>query len=146
MTRDPGQFFLFFCDDGHVRLRLLPQHLAICRLPASDPIPSWASGSILSITRTESELSIVSEASTVPLDVQTVSGWRALRVEGVLDFSLTGVLASLAQPLAAAGVSIFAISTYDTDYILVRETDVPTAIEALSSAGHFTAAGDSAVG
>jgi len=128
-----------------VRLQLLPQPLAISRLAASAPIPPWASGSILSITRTESELSIVSEASAVPGGVQSVAGWRALRVEGVLDFSTTGVLASLAQPLAAAGVSIFAISTYDTDYILVRETDISRAIEALSSAGHFTATASPAV-
>ena len=119
-----------------MRLEILPKALAICRLAAADAVPPWANGPFLSITRTESELSIVCDFTAVPQDVKSVAAWRALRVEGPLDFSLTGILASLAQPLAEAAISIFAISTYDTDYVLVREGDLAKAIEILSLAGH----------
>ena len=120
-----------------MRLIVLPDALAVARLDPTDAIPRWAAqGSIASITRTPEELSIVSAEAAVPPDVPAERGWRALRVAGRLDFSLTGVLASLAGPLAAAGVSIFAISTYDTDYVLVREHALTAAIACLSAAGH----------
>jgi hypothetical protein len=119
-----------------VQLRVLPRRLAICRLGPTDIVPSWAAGEFVSVTRTESELSIVCAEESAPADVTSNRGWRALRVEGVLDFALTGVLASLAQPLAEAAVSIFAVSTFDTDYVLVKEADLMRATEALSAAGH----------
>jgi len=122
-----------------VRLRLLSDRLAICRLDPANPAPSWPSGSFVSITRTATELSIVCAESAIPEGVTASTGWRALQVEGVLDFSLTGVLSSLAQPLAAAGISIFSVSTYDTDTILVRDADRAKAVDALAAAGHSIA-------
>ncbi len=117
-------------------LELLPAHLAICRLSPTDPIPDWAGRGFFSITRSERELSIVCEQQRVPGGVTAERGWRALRVRGTLDFSQVGVLAALTEPLAGAAVSIFAISTFDTDYLLVREPQLPDAIEALRRAGH----------
>jgi hypothetical protein len=86
--------------------------------------------------RSGDELSIVCLVERVPEGVMAVRGWRGLRVAGPLDFALVGILAALAVPLAAAGVSIFAVSTYDTDYLFVREQDSETAIRALEAAGH----------
>jgi hypothetical protein len=119
-------------------LTLLPERLAICRLPAGALVPEWAqvAGPLVSITRTADELSVVCDEADVPAEVTAERGWRALRVAGPLDFALTGVLAALVAPLAEAGVSIFALSTYDTDYVLVRETDVERAVAALAGAGH----------
>lgn len=88
------------------------------------------------MTRTADELSLVLPEAARHPDWQAETGWRAFRVDGTLDFSLTGVLASLADPLAAAAVSLFAISTYDTDYVLVREGDLERAMAALAAAGH----------
>jgi hypothetical protein len=93
-------------------------------------------GTLNSVTRSADETSIVCDATVVPPDVTVESNWRAIKVEGPLDFGLAGVLLSVAQPLANAGVSIFALSTYDTDYVLVKEAALPKAIVALSSAGH----------
>ena len=121
-------------------LHVLPEPLAIVRLPAGSAHPAWATGeALLSITRTRDELSIVCDGARVPGDVAAEPGWRALAVEGPLDFGLTGVLASIAAPLAAAGVSIFALSTYDTDYVLVRSGALAGAREALTRAGHSVA-------
>ena len=89
----------------------------------------------MAIVRTAEELSIVCAEQAVPAGVTCQRGWRGLKVAGPLDFALTGVLASLAGPLAEAGVSIFAISTYDTDYLFVREEQLGTAIDALRRAG-----------
>jgi len=108
-------------------LTVLPEPLAICRLPPTDRIPSWAleeHESLVSITRTPEELSIVCPEEAVPPDVEQVEdGWRALKVPGPIPFETTGVMASIAQPLAAAGLTLFAVSTYDTDYILVKELE-----------------------
>jgi uncharacterized protein len=120
-----------------MKLVVLQDELAVARLEATDPTPAWAAhGSISSVTRTAEQLSVVCAAAGIPANVQAERGWRCLRVAGALDFSLTGVLAAIAGPLAAANVSIFAVSTYDTDYILVREQAVAAAIECLSAAGH----------
>jgi len=121
-------------------LFLLPETFAVCRLPAEDALPAWAlSGAFCAITRTAEELSIVCVQAQVPPGVTCQPGWRGLQVAGPLDFGLTGVLASLARPLAEAGVSIFAISTYDTDYLLVPAASLDTALAALRSAGHILA-------
>lgn len=118
-------------------LSLLPDRLAICRLPPDTPIPAPPAGAGLwSVTRTEDELSVILPDEARHSDWQAETGWRALRVDGTLDFSLTGIMASLADPLAAAGVSLFAISTYDTDYVLVRERDLKRAAAALAAEGH----------
>jgi len=121
-------------------LRVLPDALAIVRLPADSAHPAWATGAaLLSITRTRDELSIVCDEACVPADVVVERGWRALAVGGPLDFGLTGVLASIAAPLASAGVSIFAVSTYDTDYVLVKSEALVGAREVLTRAGHSVA-------
>lgn len=120
-----------------MRLDVTPGRLAICRLPPHTDVPDWAqSGTFVSVTRTRDELSIVTADDAVPTDIRAERGWRALAVRGPLDFALTGVLSSLAQPLADAGVSIVAISTYDTDWILVRDDDLHTTVNALQAAGH----------
>ncbi|HET6497553.1 MAG TPA: ACT domain-containing protein [Coriobacteriia bacterium] len=118
-------------------LELLPGLLAVCRLSVDSPLPGWlADATLTSVTCSAEETSIVCDASVVPPDVTAESGWRAIKVSGPLDFGLTGILLAIAQPLAAAGVPIFALSTYDTDYVLVKESALPQAVEALSSAGH----------
>lgn len=118
-------------------LAVLPDIFAICRLAASAPIPAWACGNFVSITRALDELSIVCPQSNVPDGIVCERDWRALRVEGKLDFALTGILASLSAPLAAAGISIFAISAFDTDYVLVRARDLGRAMRVLQETGHY---------
>jgi hypothetical protein len=121
-----------------LNLSLQPERLTICRLAPDAVVPEWASSSaaFLSITRTRDELSIVCEAQRVPAEVKQEGGWRVLRVAGPLDFSLIGILASLTEPLAKAGISIMAISTFDTDYLMVKEAKLEEAIKALKGAGH----------
>ena len=122
----------------HSRIILTADHLAICRLAAEAPFPPWAlePGAFLSITRTPEELSLVCPQSSVPAGIRCEGGWRALQVDGPLDFALTGILASLTVPLAEAGLSLFALSTFDTDYLLVREAQLSEALGALRKAGH----------
>jgi hypothetical protein len=118
-------------------LALLPDRLAICRLPPDAPLPPEPPGGPLwSVTRTPHELSLVLAENAVQEDWKAERGWRCLAVEGPLDFSLVGIMASLSAPLAEARVSLFAVSTYDTDYVLVREENLERAIEALRGAGH----------
>ncbi len=118
-------------------LAVLPERLAICRLAADAPLPGWlVRARFWSLTRTDEELSIVLPEEMVEAGWQAEAGYRALQVLGPLDLSLIGVLASLAVPLAAAGVSIFALSTYDTDYVLVKEGDLEKAEQALLASGH----------
>ena len=118
-------------------LSVLPDRLAICRLPADAPVPAPSSvGGLWSVTRTQDELSLVLPEPEASAEGRIEPGWRALKVAGPLDFSLTGILAALATPLAAAGISLFAISTYDTDYVLVREADLERAKTVLRAAGH----------
>ena len=118
-------------------LTVLPDDLAVCRLPAGAEAPAWLDGEVFaSVTRTPEETSVVCRAGVVPQDVRVEAGWRALRVAGPLDFALTGVLLSLLEPLAAAGVPVFALSTFDTDYLLVREAALDDAVAALAGAGH----------
>ena len=119
-------------------LSVLPTPLAVVRLDPTAAVPAWAaSGELTSVTRTADELSIVCDEASVPPDARAaVRGWRALKVAGPLDFALTGVLASLAVPLADARVSIFALSTYETDVVLVRAADLSRACAALTQAGH----------
>lgn len=112
--------------------------LSVCQLAPDAPVPAWASGTagFCSITRTSEELSIVCAESLVPASVKQVTGWRMFKVEGPLDFGLTGVLASVATPLAQAGISIFTIATFNTDYVLVKDAKVAEAMKALQAAGH----------
>jgi hypothetical protein len=113
---------------------------AVCRLGPKSAAPEWAVGRFVSATRTDDELSIVCEAAAVPADTVAEGPYAMLRVAGALELGLTGILASLALPLASAGVPIFALSTFDTDYVLVRERDRARAEAALAAAGHRFAA------
>lgn len=119
-----------------LRLRRADDELAVVRLPAGDAPPGWARGAFVSVTRTEQELSVVCDAAAVPSDVTAERGWRRLEVRGPLDFALTGVLASLAGPLAEAGVPVFVISTHDTDHLMVKGDRLAHAEAALRAAGH----------
>jgi hypothetical protein len=124
----------------NLTLSLLPERLAICRLGPVGGVPDWADGSrFLSMTRTRDELSIVCTEADVPEEVRSDRGWRCLKVAGPLDLALTGVLASLANPLADAQINIFAISTFDTDYLLVKEENLARSIDILTRSGHQVA-------
>jgi hypothetical protein len=110
---------------------------AVCRLAPDAPTPAWAAaGAFVSITRTDRELSVVCPEQHVPPDARAERGWRRFQVAGPLDFSLVGVLAALVDPLARAGIPVFAVSTFDTDHLLIRAVDFDRAVEALKAAGH----------
>jgi hypothetical protein len=114
-----------------------PGLYAICRLDSEAAVPAWAGGArFLTITRTASELSIVCEEKMVPEQVHAERNHRLMQIEGTLAFTLTGILASIASPLATAGIGVFAVSTYDTDYLLVSEEDLQEATRVLEAAGH----------
>ena len=116
---------------------IYPMKYAICRMEPDAPVPEWAAGvRFLSVTRTANELSIVCEEALIPSDIRGERNRRLMQIEGALAFTLTGVLASVAAPLATAGISVFAVSTYDTDYLLVSDEDLRQATEVLESAGH----------
>lgn len=120
-----------------MELVTLPELLAVCQLPADAALPVWARQSdLLAAIRDTDELTIVCAQRFIPPGVQAERGLRALKVSGPLDFSLIGVLARLATSLAQAGVSIFALSTYSTDYILVKDEALEQAIHALRASGH----------
>lgn len=113
-------------------MKLLKEKYGVCRLGTTDLIPEWAqAGDFFSITRTEDELSIVCIQDNVPSDMKCERDWRILKIEGPLDFALIGILASISTILAQKGISIFAVSTYDTDYILIKDKDIDNAIAAL---------------
>jgi uncharacterized protein len=118
-------------------LSLLPEKFTICRLAPDAFVPEWATrGQFFSITRTSDELSVIAETAVVPERLRTEVRWRLMRVHGPFDFSEVGVLASLVQPLAAAGVSVFTVSTFDTDYLLLRCSQLRDAVAALRDAAH----------
>ena len=112
--------------------------VSVCRMDASEPVPEWAlEGGFCSVTRTSEELSIVcSDDGRIPTGVRCEREWRLLRVAGTQAFTLTGVLSSVLEPLAKAGISIFAISTFDTDYVMVKSEQLEAATKALRVAGH----------
>jgi len=118
-------------------ISVLPKLFAICRFAADTPVPGWATGGeFLSITRTSEELSIVVEADLVPAELRSDLHWRVAKVHGPFDLSVVGVLASLVAPLAQKNISVFTISTFDTDYLLVQSSDLKAAAAALRNAGH----------
>lgn len=119
-----------------MRLKLFDSQLAVCRLDADAPVPQWPRGRFLSITRTPDELSIVCDEESVPAEVQAERGWRAFQLEGPIPFETTGVAAGLTAPLAAEGISVFLISTYDTDWLLVKQPALERAAAALQRAGY----------
>jgi uncharacterized protein len=121
-----------------IELQFLDLDLSVCRLHPTSALPPWAEDSqFLSITRTSDELSLICETNCLPdeHDFPAETGWTAMRVVGTLDFALTGILASIAVPLADAAISVFAVSTFDTDYVLIRSTDQDQARRTLSR--HF---------
>jgi hypothetical protein len=121
----------------NLKYRVLTEWLAVCRLGSDAPFPALAlEGGFFGVVRTRDELSIVCSEDRVPDDALAERGFAALRLEGPFPFSMTGVLASFLQPLAGAQIPIFAISTFDTDYILVRREDLKRAVAVLGAAGH----------
>jgi hypothetical protein len=121
-------------------LQQFPETIAVVRLGPGAEVPTWAeSSSLFSITATATETSLVCANRSVPKKAQKAGPFTAFAVEGPLDFALTGVLATLLTPLAEAEVSVFTISTYDTDWILVPVGDAEKAAEAWRSGGHTVA-------
>jgi hypothetical protein len=118
-------------------LFLFAETFAICHLAPDAAVPEWATqGQFVSITRTSDELSVIAEMAFVPTGLRSEVSWRVLKVRGPFDFSEVGVLASLVEPLAATGVSVFAISTFDTDYLLVQTSQLDEAVAGLRNASH----------
>lgn len=118
-------------------LIVMPQEFSVVRLPADAAVPGWAQdGALYSITRSDEELSLLCESRLVSPDLPCETGWRALKVRGPLDFGETGILAGIAEVLARDRISIFALSTYDTDYILTKNDQLRQAVFTLSDAGY----------
>ncbi len=118
-------------------LTVLPDRFGICRLDPDGVLPEWATrGPFFSITRSTEELSVVCEEAAIPEGTKSEKGWRCIKLQGPLDFSLTGVLSSITTPLAKGGINIFAVSTYNTDYIFLKTSRLEEATSLLSSAGH----------
>jgi hypothetical protein len=118
-------------------LRRQPGEYAVCRLPAGSVVPAavWGDG-VVAVVATPDELSIVCPAGRAPAEAKVEAGWRAYTVAGPLDFALTGILAGLTAALAAVAVPVFAVSSYETDHLLVRAWDAPAAERAWTAGGH----------
>jgi hypothetical protein len=121
---------------SQLELQVLPDRLAVCRIDTPKTYHLNLSICFLSVTKTPEEFSIVCPETEVPRNCRSETGWRALKVKGPLDFELTGILAGISGVLSEAGISIFAISTFDTDYILVRSKRLQSAVSALEAAGY----------
>jgi hypothetical protein len=118
---------------------VLGDRLAVCRTDKDKPLPTWAkaaAGEFISVTRTREELSIILSDQRPPAKAKCERDWRLLMVKGPLDFTQVGIIAGLSGTLAEAGISIFALSTYDTDYIMVKQADLDRALSALREAGY----------
>jgi hypothetical protein len=121
-----------------LELESVPGRFAVCRFDARDPLPAW----IVALPRpwflacTADEISLVAGEAVIPAGTPAAGAYAAVRVKGTLPFSAIGVLHALTTPLAARGVSLLAISTYDTDYLFIPESSWPAAVEALQAAGH----------
>ena len=114
----------------------------MCRLDVDTPVPAWGqAGSLFCVVWTRDELSIVCDENRVPDGVRVEAGWVALKLEGPFPFSMTGVLAAFLRPLAEGNIPIFAISTFDTDFVLIKHEDVERAVKALGAAGHQECSG-----
>lgn len=118
-------------------LSLLPDEYAVSRLEPDAPVPDWAwQGELVSVSKTRDELSILCASSNVPAGLHSEREWSALKLHGPFDFALTGILVSVLEPLRVAEIGIFAVSTFDTDYVLVKRVNLKLAIQALERAGH----------
>jgi hypothetical protein len=118
------------------RFRALQGEYAVCRLSPESPVPAWAVGPFVNVTFTPDELAIICPAERVPAGVRAERDWRVLKLVGPFPFTAVGVLASLATPLARAGISLLSIATYDTDYFLVKGDVFNDAVAVLVEAGH----------
>jgi uncharacterized protein len=119
-------------DNFKLTLSILPEILAVCSLKNNEPIPAWGiKSSFFSVSRTIDELSIVCPESNIPDNIKSEKNLRAIKIEGKLEFKQTGILASLATPLAEAGISIYVVSTFNTDYILIKDKSLRKAIDLL---------------
>jgi uncharacterized protein len=124
-------------DAAGLTLTVVEGHLAVCQLDTGVEIPGWATvESFFSVMRTEDELSIVCPEERVPEGVTHEKGWRALKLAGPFELSMVGILSSVAAPLARTGASIFAVSTFDTDYVLLEEGQLDVAVDTLRERGH----------
>ncbi|MBI1741066.1 MAG: ACT domain-containing protein [Acidobacteriales bacterium] len=120
-----------------MKYRVLREGLAVCQLAAGARVPEWAlGGGFFCVTRTAEELSIVCEEGRVPEGVRVERDWVGLKLEGPFPFSMTGVLTSFLGPLAEAGIPIFAVATFDTDYVLMKREKLEQAVRVLGAAGH----------
>jgi len=118
-------------------LKLLPERMAVCRFGPEAPLPDWIDGpGFYSVTRTAAELTIVCSEALTGSDTLCECGWRCFKILETLDFSEIGIIFSLTRPLAENGISIFVLSTFDTDYFMIKESDLAGAIDALTGAGH----------
>jgi hypothetical protein len=118
-------------------LRVWPGRWAVCRLAPADAVPVWGTlpAPLVVVSRSATELSIVAPEAHVPEQVTSERGFRVIEVVGPVPFAVTGLIASLSQPLAAAGISLFPVATYDTDYVLVKEPTLAAAVDVLRAAG-----------
>jgi len=122
---------------SQLKFRRIEGDYAICRLPADAPVPDWATrGVFTSVTRTREALSVVCPFENVPSGQKHDAPWICFELAGPFDFSQVGILSSFIGPLAESGVPIFAVSTYDTDYVLIRKDFADAALSALKAAGH----------
>jgi len=118
-------------------LQLIPGEFAVCRLTRDEPLPGWADSPVFSsVTRTADELSVICPSTQVPAGVRAESDWRIFKFVGPFEFSAVGVLASVAVPLAQAGISQLSLATFDTDYMLVKVARLEEAVRTLEIAGH----------
>ena len=123
-----------------LKISLLKDKYGICTLPNDAPIPDWVSNeSLASITRTDKELTIVCRQDIIPSELKSDLNWRCFKIDGSFDLNQIGVISSISSPLADAGISIYVISTYDTDYFLVKEDNLEQTISTLSNSGHSIA-------
>lgn len=138
LTQSEGAKSVRISPINPLQLQVLPQDLSVCRMDSQAPVPEWATRSshFTSVSKIGQELSIITETDYCPKDIKAESGFKAIKVSGTLDFSLIGILANLTTTLAKSGISVFALSTYDTDYLLVRKEQLDEAKKALQEAGH----------
>jgi hypothetical protein len=118
-------------------LHLVPGDFAVCRLAPNEPVPTWAGSPVFSsVTRTAEELSIACPAAPVPSAIKAERDWRLLKIAGPFAFDAIGILAAVTEPLGRAGISLLAIATFDTDYVLIKAARLDDAIRVLEAAGH----------
>ena len=127
IDRNPKRTFCF---------QVFPGRFAICKLPPTAEIPRLSPDSFWSVTRTDREISIVCSEDSVPVDARSQGPLRCLRIVGPLDFDAIGIIADISSLVAQSQVSVLTLSTYDTDYFLIREDDLDGVVELLSEAGH----------